>query len=104
MRRLTALERKQLRGLAHQLRPLLHVGKDGLSEAVVRQLDSALTSHELVKVKFLASDREQKRAAGVAIEERLHCELAGLIGHVAIVFRQHPQAAKRRLEIAEMYP
>ena len=104
MRRLSSLERKQLRGLAHDLRPLLHVGKDGLSDAVVRQLDQALNAHELVKVKFLASDRDQKRAAGAAIEERLHCEIAGLIGHVAIVFRQHPEAAKRRVEIAEMVP
>ena len=103
MRALTSLERKHLRGLAHDLRPLLHVGKEGLSDAVVRQLDQALGAHELVKVKFLMADRLQKQAACEAIAQRLQCELAGLIGHIAIVFRQHPEVAKRRIEIAEMY-
>jgi RNA-binding protein len=103
MRRLTTGEKKQLRGLAHELRPLLHIGKDGLTDAVVRQLDQTLFAHELVKVKFLATDREQQRAFCAAIAERLQCELAGSIGHVAIAFRQHPEAAKRQIEIAEMY-
>ena len=103
MRALTQGERKQLRGLGHELRPLIHVGKEGLTDAVVRELDKALGAHELVKVKFLGADREQVRGFREAIEERLGCVVAGAVGHMALLFRQQPDAKKRRIELPELY-
>lgn len=103
MRALTQGERKQLRGLGHELRPLIHVGKEGLTDAVVRELDKALGAHELVKVKFLGADREQVRAFRESIEGRLGCAVAGAVGHMALLFRQQPDAKKRRVELPELY-
>jgi RNA-binding protein len=103
MRALTQGERKQLRGLGHELRPLIHVGKDGLTDAVVREIDKALGAHELVKVKFLGADRERVREFRAAIETRLGCAVVGAIGHTALLFRQQPDAKKRRVEIADLY-
>lgn len=103
MRELSAGERKQLRGLGHELRPLIHVGKEGLTDAVVREIDKALGAHELVKVKFLGADREQVRAFREALEQRLGCALAGAVGHMALLFRQLPDAAKRRIALPDLY-
>ena len=57
---LDSTQRKRLRGLAHALRPAVHVGARGLTEAVTRQIDEALERHELIKVK-IAAEREQRQ-------------------------------------------
>lgn len=104
MRTLTAKERQRLRGLAHDLRALVQVGKAGLSDGLRRQLDRALADHELVKLRFLEGpDKATKRELCAALAEPSGAELVGLIGHVAIFFRQHPDPEKRRVEMPDLY-
>jgi len=95
---LTSSQRKRLRGLAHDLRPLVHVGKEGLTEAALSQIDRELSQHELIKVKFL-SGKEEKREIALEIEGRLVCGLAGLVGHIAIYYRPHADPKQRRIDI-----
>ena len=59
---LASYQRKALRGLANPLRPVVHVGEAGVSDAVLRALDEALLAHELVKVRLFAP--EDKKATG----------------------------------------
>ena len=94
---LTSSQRKRLRGLAHDLHPLVHVGKEGLTEAALAQIDRELAEHELIKVRFL-SGKEEKRDLAREIEDRLICGLAGLVGHVAIYYRPHADPKKRRID------
>lgn len=103
-RALSSAERKRLRGLAHELHALVQVGKAGLSPAVLRQLDQALADHELVKVRFLEGpDRTTKNALCAAIAAETGAELAGLVGHVAIFFRQQPDPERRRVAMPDLY-
>lgn len=95
---LTSAQRKQLRGLAHDLHPLVHVGKEGLSEAALTQIDRELGQHELIKVRFLAGKNE-KRSHAHEIEDRLHCGLAGLVGHIAVFYRPHAEPKRRRIRL-----
>ena len=91
-------QRKYLRGLAHALRPVVQVGKDGLSEGVLAALDAALEAHELVKVQFLAEkERAGKKALAEEMEERAAAECVGRIGHMAIFFRRNPDPERRRI-------
>ena len=69
-------QRKYLRGVAHGLRPVVQIGKEGLTEAVIRAIDQAIESHELVKVQIFA-EREDRTAFAAVIEERLGCECVG---------------------------
>jgi RNA-binding protein len=94
---LTSAQRKRLRGLAHELHPLVLLGKEGLTEAALAQIDRELAQHELIKVRFL-SHKEERRTAAREIESRLGCSLAGLVGHVAIYYRPHVDPEKRRIE------
>ena len=98
MEPLSGSARKYLRGLAHGLRPLVQIGKEGLSAAVVEALDQALASHELVKVQFLTG-REEKRELARTVDARLESECVGIIGHTAIFYRPHPEAEKRRITL-----
>jgi RNA-binding protein len=95
---LTGSQRKHLRGLAHSSRPAVQIGKGGLTESVVRALDDALESRELIKVK-IAADRGERLEMVPLIEARLGCECVGEVGHMAIFFRQHPDPEKRAVSI-----
>ena len=98
MMTLTSSQRKYLRGLAHGLDPLVHIGKAGLAEGVLRNLRDALARHELVKVKFL-EHRDQKAALCAQIAQELDCEMAGRIGHTATFYRPADEPADRQIRL-----
>jgi RNA-binding protein len=89
-------QRKYLRGLAHNFKPLVQIGKDGLSEGVLGAIDTALEAHELIKVKIAAERAERERFVPV-VEERLACECVGTVGRIAILYRQQPDPEQRKI-------
>lgn len=91
-------ERKHLRGLAHNLKPIVMIGKSGLSESVLASIDQALDDHELIKVKFNAF-KDQKKILSQEVTEKLKAEMIGLIGNVAIFYREHPDEDKRKISL-----
>ena len=87
---MTGKDRRHLRALAHRLSPVVIVGQRGLTDAVVRQIDAALTDHELIKVRLGSeSPVDRDEAAGV-LSERTGCAVAGVIGRVLTLYRPHP--------------
>lgn len=87
-------QKKHLRGLGHALHPLVHVGQHGLTDAVVTELERALTDHELVKVRVRAADRAERDAAFTALADRTGSALVARIGHVGLYFRARPKASR----------
>lgn len=87
----TGKQRRYLRGLAHSLRPTVHVGQRGLTDQVVRQVGTALDDQELIKVKLGPECPTGRKAAGTELVARTGCELAGTIGKVLILYRPHPE-------------
>jgi RNA-binding protein len=85
---LTNAQKRYLRGLAHDLRPVLLVGAKGVTPAVLAELEQALEQHELIKVRVAAGDREERDAWIGALVEGSGASLAGRIGHVAILYRR----------------
>ncbi len=98
MTQLIGAQKKYLRGLAHGLKPVVHVGRGGLTEGLLENLDQALESHELVKVKF-TDHQDRKRELAAEIDDRLATEQAGAIGHVVIFFRQARDPEKRKIRL-----
>lgn len=84
-------DRRHLRGLAHSLNPVVIIGQRGLTDAVVRQVDGALTDHELIKVRLGGECPVHRDEAGEQLAQRTGAELAGHIGRVLILYRPHPQ-------------
>jgi len=89
---LTSKQRKHLRGLAHALEPVVHVGQAGVTDAVVRSVDNALGTHELIKVRLREPD--DKKTDSATIAERAGAALCGLVGHTAILYRPNPDEPK----------
>lgn len=84
---LSATEKKRFRGIGHHLKPVVLVGGNGLSEALLAELDRALEDHELIKVKVAAEDRDSRRAAIDALPGLTGCEVVATIGNIALVYR-----------------
>lgn len=80
-------QKKHLRRLAHPLHPLVTLGQAGLTDAVVTELDRALTDHELVKVRARAADRESRDAMIESLAQRTGATLVQRIGNVAVIYR-----------------
>jgi len=85
---LAGFQRRFLRSRAHPLRPLIQVGEGGLSEALLGALDDALRDHELVKVRL--REPADKKQAAREIAEASHSALCGVVGHMVILYRPHP--------------
>jgi RNA-binding protein len=98
MLELTGRQRRHLRAQAHALKPLVQVGRQGLTPAVLDEVGSALGHHELVKVR-LAVEREERQALARELAEHLGCGAVGLVGQVAILYRPHSDPAERRIEL-----
>jgi RNA-binding protein len=85
---LSNAQKRYLRGLAHDLKPVILVGAKGVTPAVLAELELALEQHELLKVRVAASDRDERDAWIAALADASGAAVAGRIGHVAILYRR----------------
>ncbi len=94
---LTKDQLKALKKRVHHLKPVVMVGQHGLTEGVLEELEQALQSHELIKVRLSGADREEKRAMQREICRRTGAEFVNDIGHVAAFYRPNPDQPKIEL-------
>ncbi len=92
--------KKYLRAQAHHLKPLVIIGAKGVTESLIASVDLALKDHELIKVKF-GEFKEAKKEISQEIANATKSELVGLIGNIAIFYRQHPEPEKRKIRFPE---
>ena len=100
MLELTGKQRKFLRGQAHALRPVVRIGKHGLTDAVRQQTLDAFVSHELIKIKMEA-EREERGDLAAGLAAACDAAVAGVIGGVAILYRPHVDAEKRAIQLPD---
>ena len=91
---LTPRDRARLKARAHGLEPLVQVGHAGLTDAVVAEVDRALTAHELIKVRLGIADREHRDQASTALAARTDAALVQRVGKVAVLWRPRPDEAE----------
>lgn len=89
---LTSKQRAFLRSAAHHLKPILHVGKEGVTDASVQSLEEALNTRELFKVKVQESAPLPARDAGAVLVSRIPgLEHVQTIGRTVVLYRPHPE-------------
>lgn len=93
---LSSSQRDCLKRLAHHLKPTVYIGKQGVTPTVVRTTDEVLTAQELVKVKFV-DRKDEKRSLIDALSAETGSEIVGVLGHIATLYRPHPDPEKRRI-------
>lgn len=85
-------ELRDLKARAQLLRPTVFIGKEGLSDALIRSLNEAFTHEDLVKVKFVEHKEEKKELAPM-LAEKASAQLVMRVGNVAVLFRRKPAPA-----------
>ncbi len=99
---LSIAERKAHRAEAHHLDPVVMIGNDGLTPAVVKETDAALNAHGLIKVRVLGDDRAQREAIYQQLADQLNAAPIQHIGKLLVLWRPKPQ--KERVEDEDRMP
>ena len=85
---LTNKQNKYLRGLSHDLKPVVMIGNSGVTEGVLNELEARLAHHELIKVRISGVDRDERRQMAENLCKESNSELVNAIGHIAVLYRQ----------------
>ncbi len=95
---LTSRQRAHLRSLAHHLKPILHVGADGITDAVVRSVEEAFNTRELLKLKVHETSPIDVDEAGRRLAERIGgVRVPQTIGRTLVLYRPFPDDPAIRL-------
>jgi RNA-binding protein len=98
---LTGAQKTYLRGLGQRLEPSLKVGKGGLTAEFYTELQRALNADELVKLRFLGADRDERAALCNEIADQGRCICVGAVGHTALFFRRQADEKRRKITLSE---
>jgi RNA-binding protein len=85
---LTGKQRSYLKGLANQLNPMLQIGKDGISDSFLQQLEENLEDHELVKINILNNNYLDTKETAFELCEQLDAEFVQAIGNKVVIYRE----------------
>ena len=96
MQQLSSKQISHLRALGHNLNPVVMIGNNGLSESVLKEIDTSLKAHELIKIKVQSDDRE----ARIAILQEI-CEKTGAVAvhHIGKQLLAYRQADKPKIQL-----
>lgn len=98
---LTSKQRAQLRALANGIDTIVQIGKDGLGDNLVRQADEALEARELIKCRVLESAMLTAREACEELGRLTRSEPVQVIGTRFVLYRQHYDKSKRKIELVK---
>ena len=93
---LTSKERAALRAEAHHLSASVHVGHQGLTDAVRQTLDDALRTHELVKIQFSKNADTSAKDIANELAASMNADVVQVIGHTATLFRENPELERKQ--------
>ena len=96
---LTSKQRAYLRGLANKERAIFQIGKDGLNDEIIKELDIVLEKRELIKITVLETSFMSARGACEAICEEIGAEPVQCIGNKVVVYRRAKDKNNRKIEL-----
>ena len=97
---LTSKQRAQLRGIANGIDTIVHIGKEGISDNLVKQANDALEARELIKCRVLENAMLTAREACGELAKRTRSEEVQVIGTKFVLYRQHYDKSRRKIELA----
>ncbi len=88
---ITTKQRAYLKSIATSLQPAFQVGKGGVNDAQVAQIDDYLRVHEIIKIKVLDNSMYTAREAAEEIAEKINAEVVQVIGSKAVLYKKNPE-------------
>ena len=87
---LTGKQKRHLRGIGHSLEPVVQIGREGVSEALIQAVDEALTSHELIKVKIGQNAPVERHEVADSLAAQTSSQVAQVLGNTLLLYRADP--------------
>lgn len=94
---LTGKQRRHLRALGHDLKPVVQVGKGGIDDGLVKAIDQALADHELVKIKVGDGAGLDRHEAADELAAQTRSEVAQVLGNIVLLYRPDPEDPQIKL-------
>lgn len=91
---------KRLRGIGHELKPVVMLGNNGITPAITEEIDRALTDHELIKVKLPAGSKHDRDMVSTELAITAKATVIHTIGRMALLLRQNPNANPKLSNLA----
>ena len=86
--KLTTSQKKYLRGIAHNINPMIIIGANGVTESLMKELESTLEHHEILKIRMASADRDDRKQIVDYILEQTGALLVQSIGKICVIYRQ----------------
>lgn len=83
----TTKQKQDLKAKAHKLKPVILIGGKGVTPAVLKEIDGALSHHELIKIRIASNDRDARRTMLTEIADATKAELVQTIGNIGVFYR-----------------
>ena len=96
---LTSKQRAQLRGIANTIDTIVHIGKDGITDNLVKQANDALEAREIIKCRVLENSLLTAREACDELSRLTRSEQVQVIGTKFVLYRQHYDKNKRKIQL-----
>lgn len=97
---LTSKQRAQLRGLANDIDTIVHIGKDGVGENLIKQADDALEARELIKGRVLENSPFSAREGAEELAKAVRAEVVQVIGGKFVLYREtHSRPKEKRIRL-----
>ena len=98
MKNLKSSQRSYLKSQAHHLEPIIHIGNNGVTHGTIHAINTALSTKELIKIKFGEFKDNKQEISDKIATETLSLKV-GIIGHTLILFKQNPNPEKQRYQL-----
>ncbi|MGN0488871.1 MAG: ribosome assembly RNA-binding protein YhbY [Ruminococcus sp.] len=98
---LTSKQRAYLRGIANSIDTIVHIGKGGMSDTIIKQADDALTAREIIKGKCLENCELTPRESAEIIAEKVSADVVQVIGSKFVLYRPNPDEPVIKLPKAQ---
>ena len=83
---------KRLKGIGHELKPIVMIGNNGVTPAIIEEIDRALNDHELIKVKLSAGSKDERETVAAELAQKTNSTMIHSIGRMALLLRHNPNA------------
>lgn len=91
---------KRLRGIGHELKPVVMIGNNGITPAITEEIDRALSDHELIKVKLPAGSKQDRDVVSTELAKTAKAHVVHTIGRMALLLRKNPNANPKLSNLA----
>lgn len=91
---------KRLKGIGHELKPIVMIGNNGITPAITEEIDRALSDHELIKVKLPAGSKHDRDLVSTELAKTAKAQVIHTIGRMALLLRRNPNANPKLSNLA----